>query len=113
MVDLFWPGRHVKRGACDRLENLPPSPKTRRSCDQVGIKRYGRIGALRLLWGADSTLLLPDNMVEQTFLAFVVGGMCAGALVSLSYYLPALLAYVYFSALPLAAIFLLDGRTVY
>src|ERR1700730_13502226 len=65
------------------------------------------------LWGAGSTLLLPDNMVQQTFLAFVIGGMCAGALASLSYYLPALLAYVYSSALPWAASFLLDGRTVY
>src|ERR1700730_14109508 len=70
-------------------------------------------GLSGLLWGASSTLLLPDNIVEQTFLAFVIGGMCAGALVSLSYYLPALLAYVYSSALPLAASFLLDGRMVY
>jgi signal transduction histidine kinase/CheY-like chemotaxis protein len=66
-----------------------------------------------LIWGAGSTLLLPDNIVEQTFLAFVIGGMCAGALVSLSYYLPAYIAYVYCSALPLAASFLLAGRTVY
>jgi signal transduction histidine kinase len=70
-------------------------------------------GLSGLLWGAGSTLLLPDNIVEQTFLAFVIGGMCAGALVSLSYYLPALIVYVYSSALPLAASFLLDGRTVY
>jgi len=39
--------------------------------------------------------------------------MCAGALVSLSYYLPAFIAYTYASALPLAGSFLLDGRTVY
>jgi hypothetical protein len=70
-------------------------------------------GLSGLLWGAASTLFLPDNIVEQTFLAFVIGGMCAGALVSLSYYLPAFIAYVYASALPLAAGFLLDGRTVY
>jgi signal transduction histidine kinase/CheY-like chemotaxis protein len=70
-------------------------------------------GLSGLLWGAGSTLLLPDNIVEQTFLAFVIGGMCAGALVSLSYYLPAFMAYVYSSVLPLAAGFLLDGRTVY
>jgi hypothetical protein len=41
-------------------------------------------GLSGLLWGLGSTLLLPDNIVEQTFLAFVIGGMCAGALVSLS-----------------------------
>jgi signal transduction histidine kinase/ActR/RegA family two-component response regulator len=70
-------------------------------------------GLSGLLWGAGGTFLLPDNIVEQTFLAFVIGGMCAGALVSLSYYLPAFMVYVYSSALPLAASFLLDGRTVY
>jgi len=70
-------------------------------------------GLSGLLWGASSILLLPDNIVEQTFLAFVIGGMCAGALVSLSYYLPAFVAYVFTSALPLAGSFLLDGRTVY
>ena len=60
-------------------------------------------GLSGLLWGVSSTMLLPDNLLEQTFLAFVIGGMCAGALVSLSYYLPAFIAYVYLSALPLAS----------
>src|SRR5882672_6165871 len=32
-------------------------------------------GLSGLLWGASGTLLLPDNIVEQTFLAFVIGGM--------------------------------------
>jgi signal transduction histidine kinase len=70
-------------------------------------------GLSGLVWGVGSTLLLSDNIVEQTFLAFVIGGMCAGALVSLSYYLPAYIAYVVSAALPLAGSFLLDGRTVY
>jgi hypothetical protein len=51
-------------------------------------------GLSGLLRGVSSTMLLPDNLLEQTFLAFVIGGMCAGALVSLSYYLPAFIAYV-------------------
>jgi signal transduction histidine kinase len=66
-----------------------------------------------LLWGVGSTLLLPDNIIEQTFLAFVIGGMCAGALISLSYYLPAFIAYAYSSVLPLAGGFLGHGGTVY
>jgi len=70
-------------------------------------------GLSGLLWGAGSTLLLPDYIVERTFLAFVIGGMCAGALVSLSYYLPAFIAYVFSAALPLAGSFLFDGKTVY
>jgi signal transduction histidine kinase len=79
----------------------------------VGDSRDSRIGAIRAALGVGSTLLLPDNIVEQTFLAFVIGGMCAGALVSLSYYLPAYIAYVVSAALPLAGSFLLDGRIVY
>jgi signal transduction histidine kinase/ActR/RegA family two-component response regulator len=39
--------------------------------------------------------------------------MCAGALVSLSYYLPAFLFYAYFSVLPLACGFLLAGGTLF
>jgi SAM-dependent methyltransferase len=35
-------------------------------------------GLSGLLWGLGSTLLLPDIIVEQTFFAFVIGGMCAG-----------------------------------
>ena len=70
-------------------------------------------GLSGLLWGAGSTLLLPNNILEQTFLAFVIGGMCAGALVSLSYYLPAFIAYVYCSVLPLAGSFLAKGGVVY
>jgi signal transduction histidine kinase len=70
-------------------------------------------GLSGLVWGGASTLLLPNNIVEQSFFGFVLGGMCAGALVSLSYYLPAFIAYVYSAVLPLAGSFLLDGRTVY
>jgi signal transduction histidine kinase len=69
-------------------------------------------GLSGLLWGVGSTLLLPGNILEQTFLAFVIGGMCAGALVSLSYYLPAFMAYTYSSVLPLAGSFLAEGRIV-
>jgi hypothetical protein len=66
-----------------------------------------------LLWGISSACLRPDAIVEQTFLAFVIGGMCGGALVSLSYYLPAFIAYAYSSVLPLAGSFLVDGRPVH
>jgi len=38
-------------------------------------------GLSGLLWGLGSTLLLPDNIVEQTFFAFVIGGMCAARFV--------------------------------
>ncbi len=70
-------------------------------------------GLSGLLWGAGSALLLPDNLVEQTFVAFVIGGMCAASLVAFSNYLPAFIAYVIPASLPLAARFFLDGWIVH
>lgn len=64
-------------------------------------------------WGASVTLLLPDSIVEQTFLAFVIGGMSAGALISLSYHPPVFIAFVLPATLPLAGRFLEDGRATY
>lgn len=66
-----------------------------------------------LLWGVGSALLLPDNLVEQTFVAFVVGGMCAASLVAFSNYLPAFIAYAFSALLPLAARFFFDGWIVH
>src|SRR3984893_4348767 len=66
-----------------------------------------------LLWGLGSTSLLSDNILEKTFLVFVIGGMSAGALVSLSYHLPTYIAYVFSAVMPLSGIFILDGRTVH
>src|SRR5438128_2538004 len=70
-------------------------------------------GLSGILWGAGSALLLPDNLVEQTFVAFVIGGMCIASLISFSYYLPAFITYVFPASLPLACRFFLDGWTVH
>ena len=70
-------------------------------------------GLSGLLWGAGSALLLPDSLVEQTFVAFVIGGMCVASLLSFSFYLPAFIAYVFPAALPLAGRFFLDGWPVH
>lgn len=70
-------------------------------------------GLSGLLWGVGSALLLPDNLVEQTFVAFVVGGMCAASLVAFSNYFPAFIAYVLPALLPLAARFFIDGWIVH
>jgi signal transduction histidine kinase/ActR/RegA family two-component response regulator len=70
-------------------------------------------GLSGLLWGTGSALLLPDSLVEQTFVAFVIGGMCVASLVSFSFYLPAFIAYVFPASLPLAGRFFLDGWPVH
>ena len=70
-------------------------------------------GLSGLLWGVGSAILLPGNLIEQTFVAFVIGGMCAASLVAFSNYLPAFIAYVFPATLPLAARFFLDGWTIH
>jgi signal transduction histidine kinase len=65
------------------------------------------------LWGASSAFLLPGNLVEETFIAFVIGGMSIASLVSFSNYLPAFIAYVFPASLPLAARFFYEGWTVH
>jgi hypothetical protein len=52
-------------------------------------------GLSGLLWGAGSALLLPDNLVGETFVGFVIGGMCVASLVSFSHHFPAFMAYVF------------------
>jgi hypothetical protein len=58
-----------------------------------------------LLWGVGTTALVSDNLVEEMFLAFVIGGMCAGAVFSLSYHLPTFIVYVVPAVLPLSGHF--------
>jgi signal transduction histidine kinase/CheY-like chemotaxis protein len=70
-------------------------------------------GLSGLLWGAGSAFLLPDSLVEQTFVAFVIGGMCVASLVSFSFYLPAFIAYVFPASLPLAGRFFFGGWPVH
>ena len=65
------------------------------------------------LWGAGSAVLLPGNLVEETFVAFVIGGMCVASLISFSYYFPAFIAYVFPAVLPMAGRFFWDGWPVH
>jgi signal transduction histidine kinase/CheY-like chemotaxis protein len=84
-----------------------------RSTAKWGIFATVGSGLSGLLWGAGSALLLPDSLVEQTFVAFVIGGMCVASLVSFSHYLPAFIAYVFPASLPLAGRFFLDGWPIH
>jgi signal transduction histidine kinase/ActR/RegA family two-component response regulator len=70
-------------------------------------------GLSGFLWGAGSAFLLPDNLVEETFVAFVIGGMCVASLVSFACHIPAFVAYVFPASLPLAARFFMDGWAVH
>ena len=100
-------------GSRVRMGPLPPHQRVAPVRETMGGSGNRRIGLSGLLWGIGSALLLPDNLVEQTFVAFVIGGMCAASLVAFSNYLPAFIAYVFPASLPLAGRFFFDGWTVH
>jgi len=76
----------------------------------LAIAGSGLSGAV---WGVGSALLLPGNLVEETFVAFVIGGMCVASLISFSYYFPAFVAYVFPAVLPMAGRFFWDGWPIH
>jgi len=81
-----------------RRERPPPE-----QADRWG--RYAAIGsgASGTLWGAAGAMfLVPGSPIHEIVLAFVLGGMGAGATVTLAAYLPAFLAYLIPSVLPFA-----------
>ena len=53
-----------------------------------------------IAWGSIAVLAFPEEAVYQTFVAFVLGGMLAGALTSYSTYPIAFYLYAYFSLTP-------------
>src|ERR1700732_1242760 len=92
-------------GSRVRMGPLPPHQRVAPVRETMGGSGNRRIGLSGLLWGIGSALLLPDNLVDQTFVAFVIGGMCAASLVAYSNYLPAFIAYVFPASLPLGGRF--------
>jgi len=110
---FFWIGRHVNRAACDRVDLLRHDRQPYETTAKWATFATAGSSLSGLLWGLGSTSLLSDNVLEQTFLVFVIGGMSAGALVSLAYHLPTYIAYVFSAVMPLSVIFVLEGRTVH
>lgn len=65
---------------------------------------------ISVLWGASSIWLFPsDDLARQVFLAFVIGGMSAGAITTLSYNKIAVYVFISFSLLPLMIRFYYSG----
>lgn len=73
--------------------------------------RLSILGSLMtgLCWGLGATFMFPAGETYQLFFAFVVGGMCAGAVAVNSAHLPSVLAFVLPASLPLAGRFLAEG----
>ncbi len=65
-----------------------------------------------LAWGAAGFLLYdPQNMLNQSLLAFVIAGMCAGIIVSLSAFIEASAAFLATSLLPFIVRLLVEGSS--
>ena len=63
-----------------------------------------------LCWGLGGVVLLPvAPVIGQIFLTFVIGGMCAGAVVLSASHLPTLLAFLLSASLPMAVRFSSEG----
>jgi len=82
-----------------RYEKASPPPEKSRIWTRLFL-----IGTFlaALAWGSASVWLFPDgNLAHQVFLAFVVGGMAAGAVTSLSHIKVAIYSYLGISLTPL------------
>ncbi len=79
---------------------------------QTHWEKYFVIGTLfsGIMWGSASLLLFPENsLTHQMFLTFVIGGMCAGAVTSLSSHLPSLFSFLLLALTPLMICFIQLG----
>jgi len=77
--------------------------------------RYFYIGSTlsAIVWGGSAFIIFPENdLLRQVFLAFVVGGMAAGAIGSLSYVRQVILSYILLSVLPFALHFIFDESDI-
>ena len=65
------------------------------------------------LWGAVAIWLFPENnIVHQVIPAFVLAGMCAGAVTTLSPKMSSSIAFITLALVPLIARFLLEGTSI-
>lgn len=65
------------------------------------------------LWGMGAFIFFPEDPLHQVFVAFVVGGMAAGAAAGLAWSLPVYYGYMLPSLLPLTGRFFLEGTFVH
>ena len=66
-----------------------------------------------MCWGFGGVVLLPIAPVfGQIFLTFVIGGMCAGAVVVSASHLPSLLAFLLSASLPVSVFFFYQATTI-
>ena len=91
----------------------------RRNVDSAQTRRYGTYfvigtGLTGLLWGISGVMLFPSNELNyQLLILFVLVGMGAGSVSSLTVYLPAFFAYFPVSMLPVAIVLFMQGDSIH
>jgi signal transduction histidine kinase len=83
------------------------------NADVVSAVQIGGSAISGILWGAGAVWLFPSAPVYQMFLTFVIAGMAAGAVATLSAVPLAFYAYTLTAVLPLAARLLVEEAIVY
>lgn len=100
----FWCVRHYRRTTTPRS-------------NRVGYWRTLFImgaGVAGAAWGAAGIFLFPsDSIVQQVFLVFMLGGMAAGAVMTLSSVMSAFFAFYLPTVLPIAARLFFEGGAVH
>jgi PAS domain S-box-containing protein len=79
-------------------------------------EKYFLVGTIAsgLFWGAATLIVFPENsMPHQLFLVFIVGGMCAGAVTSLSPIRSMALSFLVLALTPLIVHLFLVGSDIY
>lgn len=107
LIVLITLGRVVAAYLFRRAQSMPKDPQR--------WARYFCLGSYlsAACWGASTILLFPaGEIAHQVFLAFVIAGMCAGAVTTLSFLRPPILAFLLCCLPPLAWQFFAQQSTM-
>ncbi|MCB1877254.1 MAG: response regulator [Chromatiales bacterium] len=77
----------------------------------LGRFRLGAVAA-GVIWGSAGVLLFPDDLAQQVFLAFVIAGVAAGAVTSMSASWSAVGLFLPITLVPVTLTLLAEGSTI-
>ena len=82
------------------------------STDRHRLSRWviGGAASAGALWGVLCLLTFPTANTYELLVAFVIAGMCAGAVAAYGAHFPSAVSFILLASLPLALRFLLDGQ---
>ena len=86
------------------------SPPSAEQAQRWAAKFTATVALSGALWGLAGALFFPiESIQHQVFLAFILGGLAAGTLVSYGAWLPAFFAYTLCSLAPIVVLFIWQG----